>query len=85
MTMKPENIAITAASHDFGDTLKNESSEDLLDRKLHQAAALSAMLYGDGLEPFELWSNKVKDGVLWLLHDTICEAIAARNAAGSEL
>ncbi|WP_233842321.1 hypothetical protein [Dyella sp. 2HG41-7] len=80
MNMKPDDVAVTPTAYRFEDYLAYESSADVVDRKLYQAAALSAMLYGGGLQPFLENRETIQDGVLWLLHDTICGAIAARSS-----
>jgi len=53
---------------------------DVLDKRLRQAAGLSALLYGEGMETFSGLNDTIRDDILWLLHDTICDAMAARAA-----
>jgi len=60
------------------------SACDVLDKRLRQAAGLSALLYGEGLETFSGLNETIRDDILWLLHDTICDAMAARDAERKE-
>jgi hypothetical protein len=77
-------------AHDAALAAQSDAAE-LLGDKLYQAASLSATLYGVGRDAFNGWSAEIQDGVLWLLHDTICEAWRlhtgrsfAKNAGGAE-
>lgn len=65
---------------DYGSCGDGEHPSDTLDRRLSQAAALSSIICGNGLQSFLEHNDVIKDDVLWLLSDTICEAIAARAA-----
>lgn len=79
----PDNgsqIASEDSRWDYATCNLNEGATNTLDRRLRQAAGLSALLYGEGLEAFSGLNDTIRDDVLWLLHDTICEAMAARDA-----
>ena len=68
----------------YGRFVGNEDSADTHYRKLSQAAALSSLLYGEGLQLLQSLNEKIQSDVLWLLHDTISEAfhaLEAENAA----
>lgn len=54
-------------------------AEQLLDNRLYQASALSALLYGEGAELLRTRADDIQDGVLWALHSLIEDA---RIAAG---
>jgi hypothetical protein len=69
----------SAPQWSFAGTVSGGSPQDTVDRKLYQAASLSAMIYGDGLEAFQNNNDDIQSGVLWLLHELICEAISARQ------
>jgi hypothetical protein len=58
----------------------DESPRDRMDRRLAQAEALSAMLYGCGGREFRNMDDAIQDNVLWLLSDLITEVREARDA-----
>jgi hypothetical protein len=58
----------------------DESPRDRMDRRLAQAEALSATLYGSGGQEFRSMDAPTQDNVLWLLSDLITEVREARDA-----
>lgn len=51
-----------------------EADEDVAMQRLHQAWALSATLFGEGFDSFELHNDEIKRNVLWALHSLIDDA-----------
>jgi len=70
---------------DYATCRNNERASDVLDKRLRQAAGLSSLLYGEGLEVFSNLNDTIRGDILWLLHDTICDAVAAREAVRKEV
>lgn len=64
---------------DYTNANHNEDVTNRVDRRLRQAAGLSSLLYAEGLDSFLSLNDIIKDDVLWLLHDTICDAMEARR------
>jgi hypothetical protein len=76
--MATESINNVASDDwNYGRYVEKENPVDTHYRKLSQAAALSALIYGDGLELLHSVNDKIQGDVLWLLHDTISEAFHA--------
>lgn len=60
-----------------------EDPHSLLTNRLYQAKALSSLLYGVGLQSFQLMANDIQEGVLWALSSLIHDAqIAADRLPG---
>jgi hypothetical protein len=68
----------------FAKSLASESANDTLDKKLYQAAGLSAILVGEGHESFVTYNDTIQEAVLWLLGDTIREAMALKDRVDKE-
>lgn len=68
----------------FTGVLAGENATNTLDKKLYQAAGLAAILVGEGHESFVTYNDTIQEAVLWLLEDTIVEAMAAKERMDEE-
>jgi len=68
----------------FTNSLANESASDTLDKKLYQAAGLASILVGEGREAFATYNDTIQEAVLWLIRDTIVEAMALSERVQEE-
>jgi hypothetical protein len=68
----------------FAKSLASESANDTLDKKLYQAAGLSAILVGEGYEAFATYNDTIQGAVLWLLSDTIREVMVLKERVDEE-
>lgn len=59
--------------------VETENPADILNTRLDQAHALSAMLYGAGSphEGFAALAPELRESILWALHDLIADAKVA--------
>lgn len=68
----------------FTQARESETAAEVLDTKLYQAAGLASILVGEGGEAFASYNNTIQGAVLWLLSDTITEAMAAKERMDKE-
>jgi hypothetical protein len=54
-----------------------EADDDIAMQRLHQAWALSALIYGGGFENFTSHNDEIQQNALWALHSLIGDARTA--------
>ena len=62
-------------------SVETEDAADLAMQRLHQAWALSAVLFGEGFENFANHSPEIQQNTLWALHSLIDDARTALHRA----